>query len=40
MFKQGLYQFVPSLKISPVSVLWTLALVAVLIGIASTAPLP
>ena len=38
MFKQGLYQFIPSLKVFLVSVLWVLGLILVLIGVLCTTP--
>jgi len=38
MFKQGLYQFIPSVKMTPVVVLWVLAVVLLSIGILLTAP--
>jgi len=38
MFKQGLYQFIPSVKISLVGALWVLGVALVLIGVLCTAP--
>ena len=38
MFKQGLYQLVPSVKVSLVGALWLLGVALVSIGVLCTAP--